>query len=292
MILFLLFTITSIISPSFRSGQNIQNLMTQSVFLMIISIGQTFVVLTAGIDLSVGSVLTLIDCIAAHTMGDSLLGIILTSVFCLLIGSGVGIINGLGVTELRAFPFIMTLATMSIGQGLAYLISPYPSGYIPRSFRYIMEGKLSFVPLPGLVSISFLLVAFFILNKTRLGRYVYAVGGSEEKSYLSGINIKKVKLFAYGVSGFLASIAGLMMAARIGSGDPTIGIGYGLDSFTAVIVGNTNIRGGQGGFAGTIAGVLILSVLNNILNMLGISSYSQYIFKGLILILALSFHRK
>lgn len=290
-ILFLLITITSIISPCFRSRLNIQHLLSQATYLMIISIGQTFVVLTAGIDLSVGTLLALVSCVAAHTMGDSLLGAILVSVLCLLIGSGVGIINALGVTELKAFPFIMTLGMMSICGGLAYLVSPFPSGYIPRFFRFISEGQLSFIPLPGLIFVSLLVIAFFILNKTRIGRYVYAVGGSEEISYLSGINIKKIKLFAYWISGLSASIAGLMMAARTGTGDPLIGGGYGLDSFTAVIIGNTRIWGGQGGLTGTIAGVFIIVVLNNILNMLDVSYYYQFILKGTILILALSFYR-
>jgi len=289
-ILFLLIAVASVFSPFFRSRQNIEHLLIQSVFLMIVSIGHTFVVLTGGIDLSVGSVLTLTNCVAAHTMNDSPLGIILACVFCLLIGSGIGIINGLGVTELRAFPFLMTLATMSIGEGLAYLVSPYPSGYIPHSFRFIINGKLGFVPIPGLVSILLLMIGFYIFKKTRSGVYIYAIGGSEERSYLSGINVKKVKLFVYWVSGFLASIAGLMMAARIGSGDPTIGASYGLDSYTAVVIGNTSLWGGQGGLTGTIAGVFILSLLNNILNMLNVSSYSQYVLKGIILVLALSFH--
>lgn len=278
-----------IMSPYFLTPPNIRNVLVQATPVLIVSIGQTFVILTGGIDISVGSVLTLSDCVAAHLMGDNLLGIVMVCALCLSIGAGAGLINGLAVTKLKVFPFVITLATMSIFQGIAFLVSPVPSGYIPISFEYLSRGMLGPVPLPVVMMGGMVFVAYLILSKTPLGRYFYAVGGNEENARLSGINSSLVKISSYMICGLLAAFGGLFIASRSACADPRVGSLYGFDSITAVLIGNTYLFGGQGGIGGTIAGAFIVAMLSNLLNMLGMTSFIQWILKGIIMTLAVSF---
>jgi len=286
LILIILFIIPSLISPVFRSYGNISNILHQAASLGIVSIGQTFVILFSGLDLSVGSVISLTTVLGATLMRDSPLAIFLTVLLCLAVGAGIGFLNGFLVSKVKLSPLIATLGMMALIQGVALQIRPYPGGYIPRSFGEIITGSLYFVPVPAIILVLIITAAIIILRKTVLGNYIYATGGSEENARLAGINIDRVKIFAYAICGFVAAVAGLVLTGRIRSGDPLVGTSFPLDSITAVIVGGTPFAGGQGGVEGTIAGALIIAMLSNMLNLLNVSSFYQYIVKGLILITA------
>jgi len=286
LILIILFIIPSLLSPVFRSYGNISNILHQAASLGIVSIGQTFVILLSGLDLSVGSVISLTTVLGATLMRDSPLAIFLIVLLCLAVGAGIGFLNGFLVSKVKLSPLIATLGMMALIQGVALQIRPYPGGYIPRSFGEVITGNLCFVPVPAITFVLVIVAAIIILRKTVLGNYIYATGGSEENARLAGINIDRVKIFAYTICGFVAAVAGLVLTGRIRSGDPLVGTSFPLDSITAVIVGGTPFAGGQGGVEGTIAGALIIAMLSNMLNLLNVSSFYQYIVKGLILITA------
>lgn len=295
LVLIILFTTTSLISPVFRSYENISNILHQAASLAIVSIGQTFILLLSGLDLSVGSVISLTTVTCATLMKDDPLAIFLTVLLCLAIGMGIGLLNGLLISKVKLPPLIATLGMMALIQGMALQIRPYPGGYIPRSFGETIIGNLYFVPVPTIILVLVIAVAIIILRKTILGNYIYATGGSEEDARLAGINIDMVKIKAYIICSFIAVVAGLVLTGRIRSGDPLVGTAFPLDSITAVIIGGTPFTGGQGGVEGTIAGALIISMLSNMLNLLNVSSFYQYIVKGLILIIVViiySFRRK
>jgi len=209
-----------------------------------------------------------------------------TVLLCLAAGAGIGFLNGFLVSKVGISPLIATLGMMALIQGVALQIRPYPGGYGPRSFGEVITGNLYSVPVPAIILVLVIVAAIIILRKTVLGNYIYATGGSEENARLAGINIDLVKIFAYTICGLIAVVAGLVLTGRIRSGDPLVGTSFPLDSITAVIVGGTPFAGGQGGVEGTIAGALIIAMLSNMLNLLNVSSFYQYIVKGLILITA------
>jgi ribose/xylose/arabinose/galactoside ABC-type transport system permease subunit len=208
----------------------------------------------------------------------------------LLIGLLVGAANGLGVTWLRVSPFMMTLGTMSISQGIALQLRPQPGGLIPGEFAWLASGNVAGIPIPVIFFALVAAVGFIVLTSTRFGKHVYAVGGNEETTRLSGLPTDRIKFGVYAVSGFCAALGGIFLSSRIRSGDALIGTSFGLDSITAVVLGGTSLFGGRGSLLGTIAGVFIIASLSNIMNLVGVSTYFQYIFKGAILILAVSFY--
>jgi len=286
LVLIFLFIITSLISPVFHSYENISNILNQAAALGIVSIGQTFVILVLGIDLSVGSVISLTTITCATLMKDDPLAIFLTVLLCLAMGTGIGLLNGLLVSKVKLTPIIVTLGMMVLIQGIALQVRIAPGGYIPRSFGDIISGNLCSVPVSSIILVLVTTAAIILLRKTILGNYIYATGGSEENARLAGINVEKVTIFSYVICSLIAVIAGLVLTGRIRSGDPLIGTSFAMDSISAVIVGGTSFTGGQGGVEGTIAGALIISMLSNILNLLNISSFYQYIVKGLVLLTA------
>jgi len=206
-----------------------------------------------------------------------------------LVGSGIGFVNGISIAKLKIEPFIVTLATMSIAQGLAILLRPYPGGYIPRSYARVLTGTLGSFPVPSILFAGVFIVAFIVLNKTAFGYYVYGIGGNEEVVKLSGVNTELVKVLIYTISGLAAAITGLFFAARMRSGDPLVGTPFCLDSIAAVVIGGTSFDG-RGSIVGTIAGVFIITILSNIFNLMNVSLLYQSIFKGLILILAVAIY--
>jgi len=287
LILIILFVTTSLISPVFCSYENISNILHQSASVGIVSIGQTFIILLAGADLSVGAVVSLVTVICAILMKETSLAIFLSILLCLAVGTGIGLLNGLLVSKGKIPSLVATMCTMALIQGVTLQIMDSPGGYIPRSFGNIITGNFCFVPFPAIIFALLTMAAIFILRKTILGNYIYATGGSEKNTKLAGINVDRVKIFTYMICGFMAAVAGLILAGRIRSGDPLIGTSFKLDSITAVLLGGTTFAGGHGGVEGTIAGALIISMLSNILNLLNISSFYQYIVKGLILVIAI-----
>jgi len=278
--------------PRFGTVQNISNILVRTVPLFAVSAGQTFVILAAGIDLSVGSVLALSTAIASIVMPRSIIGAI---ILIFVSGALIGSLNGLGVTKLNINPFVMTLGTMSIVGGLTLYIRPRPGGYIPREYVNTILARIGPIPLaPLLLLLVTIAAGVSILRKTRFGRYIYAVGGNEEAARLAGINTDLVKIGTYTASGLFAAFAGLYMTARIGCGDPFVGTPYLLDSIAVVVVGGASLAGGRGTMEGTIAGAIILGMLGNIFNLMDVDIYWQYVFRGIIVVgvAALSYLRE
>lgn len=287
--------------PSFLTGPSLTNIIRNSAVLGIATIGQIATMLVAGIDLSIGAVISLTTVIAALLMEsnpDAVAGIV---ALCLLVGVVIGLVNGIGVAWLRLNPLIITLATGTALQGLSLHILYSPGGMVTRGFRDISRGAfgpwdcafcpggtLGPIPYAAVILAVLYLLGSWVLSRTIYGLSIYAVGGNEASARLSGIRTQRVKLSVYVISSVLAVLAGLFLASRIGSGDPLVGDPYTLDSITAAVLGGTSLFGGVGDLWGGLAGVLTLSVLSTMLNINNVSPFYQFIIKGAILIGALA----
>ncbi len=289
-----LFVIITILNPTFITPANQTNLLRQVSINALISFGMTFVILTGGIDLSVGSILALSTALMAGTMKAGV-DPVLAMLICCLIGVMLGIANGLIITLGNVAPFIATLATMTIFRGatLVYTNGRPISGLSDSIiFSGFGGGDIFGLPVPAVTMFILFLVLWFVLSKTTLGRKTYAVGGSEKVSYIAGINIAKVKIFAYGITGFLCAVAGIIITSRLNSAQPTAGTGYELDAIAAVVLGGTSLAGGKGRLTGTLIGALIIGTLTNGLNILNVSSFYQQVVKGIVILLAVLMDRK
>lgn len=282
--------LVSIISPSFFTADNLLNILRQSSVNAIIAVGMTFVILTSGIDLSVGSVLALTGALAATLVGmDFNLMVVVT--VTLAAGTALGCLSGLIIAKGGVQPFIATLATMSLLRGATMVytdgrpISAFGSE-VSEVFSMIGTGYLFGIPAPVYLMALVFAAAWYVLNHTRLGRYVYALGGNESATSLSGINVDRIKLAVYGISGALSALAAIIVTSRLGSAQPTAGTSYELDAIAAVVLGGTSLTGGKGRIFGTLVGVLIIGILNNALNLMNVSSYYQLIAKALVILLA------
>ena len=276
------------ISPDFRTVNNFLSLLRQSAINGLIAFGMTCVILTGGIDLSVGSVLALTSIICAHTIKIGLPAP-LSMLIALIFGIILGTISGLMVTKSRLQPFIATLITMTGYRGLTMILSGgKPISRLGNNLLLNQIGKGSFlgIPIPVWILIIFFAIFLFVLKKTVLGRQIYATGSNAKAAELAGININNIKLIVYAVSGFMASLSGLILVSRLGSAQPTLGSGYELDAIAAVALGGTSMTGGRGKITGTLIGILIIAVLNNGLNIIGVSSYYQDVVKDLVIFLA------
>lgn len=276
------------ISPDFRTVNNFLSLLRQSAINGLIAFGMTCVILTGGIDLSVGSVLALTSIICAHTIKIGLPAP-LSMLIALIFGIILGTISGLMVTKSRLQPFIATLITMTGYRGLTMILSGgKPISRLGNNLLLNQIGKGSFlgIPVPVWILIIFFAIFLFVLKKTVLGRQIYATGSNAKAAELAGININNIKLIVYAVSGFMASLSGLILVSRLGSAQPTLGSGYELDAIAAVALGGTSMTGGRGKITGSLIGILIIAVLNNGLNIIGVSSYYQDVVKALVIFLA------
>lgn len=276
------------ISPDFRTVNNFLSLLRQSAINGLIAFGMTCVILTGGIDLSVGSVLALTSIICAHTIKIGLPAP-LSMLIALIFGIILGTISGLMVTKSRLQPFIATLITMTGYRGLTMILSGgRPISRLGDNFllNQIGKGSLIGIPIPVWILIIFFAIFLFVLKKTVLGRQIYATGSNSKAAELAGINTNNIKLIVYAVSGFMASLSGLILVSRLGSAQPTLGSGYELDAIAAVALGGTSMTGGRGKITGTLIGILIIAVLNNGLNIIGVSSYYQDVVKALVIFLA------
>jgi len=281
-------------TPNFFTPSNLVNIVRQSSFRTIMAVGMTFVILTAGIDLSVGGIIALSGVVGCLALVRNNLSPALAVPLGIAAGAGVGVVlggvNGIAITRFNLPPFIATLAIWFIAGrdgGLAYLVNDgQPVSNLPNSFLVLGAGSIGGVPIPIIFMIVVVAVGHLVLTRTKFGRYVYAVGGNEEAAWLSGINVSRVKLAVYVISGLLAALAGMLLSARLASGDPKTGIGQELDVIAAVVVGGTSLFGGRGTVLGTVVGALIIGVLNNGLNLLDISSYWQPVVKGAVILLA------
>jgi ribose/xylose/arabinose/galactoside ABC-type transport system permease subunit len=273
-------------APRFLSVENIHDLMSAMAVLGIVSVGQTVVILSGGIDLSVGMLMGLVTVLTNGIMnGNPALAWPMVALG-VAIGVAVGLINGGLLVLTRIDPLILTFGMLSILAGTIFVYTDRTVGSAPSNFRQIAEGSLGPFPVLFLVMVAVALMAWVILTRTRFGRYVYAIGGSEEHARRAGIAIGRMKIAIYTISGLYAGIAGVGLAARIGSGYTLAGQGFELDSIVAVVLGGTSLAGGRGNVLGTIASVLFLIILSNGLNLAGISPYAQQVVKGLVVVAA------
>jgi ribose transport system permease protein len=280
----------SVAVPSFATPQNLDAVLRQAAVLGIVALGQTFVILTAGIDLSVGMLMGLVTVLANGVMaGDPALIPVIVALG-VAIGLGVGIANGLGVVIARVHPLIVTLAMLSVLQGAIFVYTDRTVGSAPSEFRALAYGSVGPIPTPFLVLLALAFVCWVVLARTPLGRYVYAVGSDAGAARRAGIGVGRVTVAAYAICGLLAGLAGLVLAARLGSGYTGAGAGFELNSIVAVVLGGTALSGGRGGVLGTLAGVLLLTVIANVLNLLGVSPFTQRIANGVIIIAAIALY--
>ncbi len=274
------------LTPHFLTVSNLLNVLEQTAINAVIAAGMTFVIISAGIDLSVGSLVALAGVVLASALhaGVPISVAILAS---LGVGFGFGLLNGAAITWGRLPPFIATLGMMSIARGCALLFTDGRpvSGFDP-DFRAIATSRLLGVPAPILITAAVYLAGHFVLSETRFGRYVYSIGGNEEATRLSGVNVRLHKALVYGVSGLASAMAAVLLTARLNSAQPIAGIMYELDAIAATVIGGTSLMGGEGGLGGTIIGALIMGVLRNGLNLLGVSSFVQQIVIGLVIVFA------
>lgn len=288
--LLVLIAIVSMINPDFFSLDNILNILRQTSVNAIIAVGMTFVILIAGIDLSVGSILALTGAVAASMVAAEL-PIFLIVPVTLIFGTLLGCASGLIVAKGRVQAFIATLVTMTLLRGVTMVYTdgrPISTGFsdVADNFAFLGTGYLFGIPVPIWLMAIVFAVAWYVLKHTKIGRYIYALGGNEAATQLSGINVNRVKVFVFAVSGFLAALAGLIVTSRLSSAQPTAGVSYELDAIAAVVVGGTSLMGGKGRVMGTLIGALIIGFLNNALNLLDISSYYQMIAKALVILAA------
>ena len=288
--------IVSLLSPRFLSVGNLLNVLRQTSINAVIAAGMTFVILTAGIDLSVGSVLAYAGAIMGSLLGSPLpFGLDL--VIVLLFGAGIGVLTGIVITRGKVQPFIATFVSMTIFRGATLVFTQgrpidTSSGKFANAFAFVGEGYLLGIPVPVVIMVLVFVVVYYVLRYTRFGRYVYAIGGNEEAARLSGLHTRLVKTAVYAVSGLLAALAGIILTARLSSAQPTAGTGYELDAIAAVVIGGTSLAGGSGTILGTLIGALIIGILNNALNLLNVSSYYQMIAKGAVILIAVLLDRK
>lgn len=284
----------SIISPEFRTGSNFLSLLRQSSINGLIAFGMTCVILTDAIDLSVGSVLALSTVLCAGMISSGVpAGAAM--LLALAIGTVLGAVSGLLVTKGRLQAFIATLITMTVYRGATMIFTGgKPISNLGDSFVLKVLGRGNFyrVPIPAILLILIFAGFYFLLNKTTFGRAVYATGSNWKCAKLAGINIHKTKIIVYAISGFMSALSGLILLSRLGSAQPQLGDGFELDAIAAVALGGTSMSGGRGKIYGTLIGVLIIAVLNNGLNILGVSSYYQDVIKGFVILVAVLSDRK
>ncbi len=274
------------LTPHFLTVSNLLNIAEQATIIAIVAVGMTFVIITAGIDLSVGSVLAFAGVVMASALHQ---GVPLP--VALLVGLGIGLlcglVNGLLITIGRLPPFIATLGMMSVARGTALMFTEgRPVSGFSEAFRSLATGEVLYIPTPVIIMIAVYAVAHLVLKRTKLGRYTYAIGGNEEAALLSGINVKLYKTMVYGLAGMLAGLAAILLTARLNSAQPIAGMNYELDAIAATVIGGTSLLGGEGTVLGTLIGALIMAVLRNGLNLLGVSSFIQQIVIGSVIIVA------
>lgn len=301
--LFLLCLVISILSDKFLTTNNLWNVLRHISVNVCISVGMTLIVLMAGIDLSVGSVLAFTSAVCAGLLkngiaiqsldlfiGFTVLGSVLSA---LIIGLMMGIFNGWVITKFSLPPFVATLAMLTIARGATMLYTQgIPISNLGSNFEFIGSGWLLGIPVPVWISTVMVLIVVFITKKTAFGRYIYAIGGNEKAAFLSGININSIKLAVYGIAGMMAAVGGVLVTSRLNSAQPNAGTSYELDSIAAVVIGGTSLSGGVGTVTGTVIGAVIIGVLNNGLVLLNVSPFWQQVVKGFVILLAVIIDKK
>ena len=282
----------SLSSPNFLTDRNIFNVLRTAAFLGTVATAQTFVIISGGIDLSVGSVIKLSVLMSAILMNGKPENIGVAVVATLGMGAVVGLINGLLTTKVRIAPFIVTLGAYSILRGIAYTVATTPVGRAAPGFLRLYDVRIGPAPLLVFFLALLILAGTFVLWRTAFGRYIYAIGGNDQVARLSGIRVDRVKIGVYVLCSTLAALTSLLYLARAGVGDPVTGEGAELQAITAVILGGTSLFGGQGGLIGTLGGVLLMGLTNNILVILNISSWYQDLIQGLVIVGAVALYKQ
>lgn len=294
--LLFLIVVVSFLNPNFFTVDNILNILRQTSVNAIIAVGMTLVILTAGIDLSVGSVLALSGALAATLIGMEV-PVMVAVPTALLAGAALGAISGVIIAKGKVQAFIATLVTMTLLRGVTMVFTdgrPVSTGFtdVADSFAWFGTGYALGVPVPIWLMVIVFAAIWYLLNHTRFGRYIYALGGNESATRLSGINVDRVKIGVYAICGMLAALAGIIVTSRLSSAQPTAGMGYELDAIAAVVLGGTSLAGGKGRIMGTLIGALIIGFLNNALNLLDVSSYYQMIAKASVILMAVMVDNK
>ena len=282
-----LVAVLSVLTPAFFTPYNMLNVLQQTSINAILAMGMTFVVITGGIDLSIGSIIAFTGIIMGELMKRNCpSGIIIVA--GLVIGCCLGAVNGFLVSYLRMPPFIATLGTQSVAKGFALVIADAKNiAGFPEGFRFFGSAKIAgIIPVQIFIMLGVLAISFYVLRYRMLGRCLYAIGGNEEATRLSGIHVRHYKFMAYVISGLCAAVAGVILTAKLNAAQPTAGEGYEMDAVAAAVIGGASLSGGRGGAVGTMIGALIISVLNNGLTLLNINSYIQQIVIGVVIILA------
>jgi ribose/xylose/arabinose/galactoside ABC-type transport system permease subunit len=275
----------SIVKPAFLTIPNLVNLVRQISINGILAVGVTCVLLTGGVDLSLGSLVALTGVIAASFAHPQQYPPAVPVLMGVLAGAGCGAINGWVVTKGRVAPFVATLGMMTAARGLALVLSGgRPVSNLSREFTWMGSSDVAGIPVPSLIFFCVALAAHVFLNNLKVGRHIHAVGGNENAARASGINVNAVKMLAYTACASLAGLAGVVLASRITTGQPNAGVGYELDAIAAAVIGGTSLAGGVGGVGGTILGALLMGVINNGLDLVNVSSYYQQIVKGAIIV--------
>lgn len=272
---------------TFLTQNNVFNILRQNASNLFLATGMTMVIILGGIDLSVGSVIALSGCVAAGCVVNMGLPEVVGFLIAILIGAVVGMFNGVVICKTNIPPFIVTLASMNITKGIALVYTQgAPIRCMTDAFKFPGAGYVGPIPTPVILMLIIFVIAVMLVNRTHFGRHIYAVGGNAQAASFSGINVQKVKFWVYTFTGVMAGIAGVVIASRLYSGQPRSGEGAEMDAIAAVVVGGTSMSGGSGRLGGTLIGVLIIGVLNNGLNLMGVDSNWQYIVKGFVILLA------
>lgn len=277
-------------SEYFLTGSNVVNVLRQSAVTGISAVGLTYVMLTGGIDLSIGAVIGLTAVTAASCMAKFGLSPILACIIALALGALIGLINGILVNYVDIPALIATLGVMTSVRGLCYILTGgLPVYGFPASFDIIGKGYVGVIPVPVIIMAVVLILGWYVLNRTRYGRYLYAIGGSREAARLSGINVDKMVVVTYMIAGLLSSLAGLVELSRLSSGQPSAGDGFEMNVITAVVLGGISVNGGEGKFFGVVVGIFIMSVLANGLVMMNVYEFYQQLIRGIVLFFAVGF---
>lgn len=291
-LLLVMVVLASVFSDRFLTERNLTNLLRQAGFLGIVAIGQTLVILSGGIDLSVGSVIKLSVLVSAILMNGQQDNLWLGLGVVLVMGAVIGLLNATVITRLRVAPFIATLGAYSILRGISLWITTKPIGRAAPGWLQFYDLRVGAIAGPAFVFFVLLVVMILVLRRTRFGRHIYAVGGNELVARLSGIPIQRVKYGVYILCSLFAALTGLLYLSRMGVGDPVVGDGLELQSITAVILGGTSLAGGRGGLIGTLGGVLLLALTANLLVILNVNQWIQQLIQGLIIISAVALYKQ
>lgn len=285
----------SVLSPSFLTSANLLNDLRAMSINGMLAVGMTYVILGRGIDLSVGSILALSGAVAVLLIPH--VGLAIALLAALGTGAALGVVNGTTITVLAIQPFVATLATMVMVRGFNFIATGgYPILVDSKSFGFIGNGYLGAVPVPVFIFVAVVGLSSLTLNRTKLGPEIYSLGGDPEAARRFGVNTSRVTIISYMISGLLAALGGVILAGRLSSASPLAGTGYELDAIAAVVIGGTSLMGGRGGVSGTVAGIAIIAIMNNGLDLLNVDPNYQLIIKGLIILFAVSldayFHRQ